>query len=189
MSPLKQHPQYLDSQKEIDDLNAALFKVRSRISEIEAALSSVAAAPDSAALAASALEFAATGVVKPSNATSPGLREELAVLMSQRSAVESLVGTKLAALEALTRELSKEVCNGLQQKHRQYAARYAEVMAQLDAIQEEEEAFVLQIARAGYEPQFTERVCWHLVGSFKELGDSAAYIRHRQLRGYGNAGT
>lgn len=180
LSPIEQHPRYKAAAAEINELTAALSKVRGRLQEIEI-LAAASPSPDRAsANLAAALEFAASGLVK----SAPGLVEERGILSDQERALVVAIDTRRQEQAALVSECSAALTRDLEPRHKALAKQYLALLQEIDAIAEQEVQWVNEIERAGYGVHLRERLVWRLIGRIDDSDGSALQTRARELRAY-----
>ena len=184
MIRLIDQPQHAECAQGINKLAEALAKVHGRIGEIEALMRTAAPVDSDSAHVTAALEFAQTGTVRAAGFDLASLSQEHVVLRTQREALEKAIRAQHEALHGVTQELSHGVCKEMEAKHRQLAKRYVAKLLELDAMHEEEMAFMREIEDAGYHASFLQYVRSPLLGMRRQMSESALWHRVRELQRY-----
>lgn len=189
MKAITEQPRYVAALNEINELNAALAKIQTRLFEIDAQLQlSEPQLDQHSNHVAAALSFAATGFVSAPSHSPDAIREERAMLLQQAAAVKSAVSERSAALHTLKQELSYSASREVAPEHAALCARYLKALRELCAIEEEEARLFGRVEKLGYDtPSFEPRIHWHLVGMGRiSEPDSMLWRRVREFAKFEN---
>ena len=166
MKAIAQQPRYIAALGEINELNAALAKIQTRLVEIDSQVQ-----PSEPQLGGhsnevvAALSFAATGVVSAPGNISFALREERRMLMEQGAAVQATVAQRSAAMNSLVQELSYAAAREVSPEHAVLCTRYIKALREFGALEEEEARLTDRVEKLGYDtPRFAHPIHWHAVG-------------------------
>ena len=178
--PLSRHPTYPEAAGEISRYQAALFKVETRIAEIEAQLRTAPSEEvrDEGHVKA-ALQFAESGVA--ARTTIPvHLHEEHLTLRNQAEALQRAIDAKSRVLATVRSEVSAHAVAKFTEYQADLRKRFADVLRELGAVMDEELQLVADLERQGYAVHFAELAQWPLLGSLRD-GDSVISMRLREI--------
>ena len=189
MKPITEQPRYVAALGEINELNAALAKIQTRLVEIDAQVHEGAPQLDRHSNhVAAALSFAATGVVSAPGNSPAALQQERDMLQQQAAAVQGTVSARSAAMYTLKQELSYSASRQVAPEHAALCTRYLKALRDLGEIEEEEVRLFGRVEKLGYDtPNFEHRIQWHAVGlgRISEL-DSMLWRRVREFAKFEN---
>ncbi|MEY4750399.1 MAG: hypothetical protein RIQ60_2613 [Pseudomonadota bacterium] len=182
LAQLAGNPQYSQVRSNLEEMRAALGKVRSRLAEISILLQQSAADTQPPGVA-DALQFAQTGKVMRRSGQVDELSEEQSTLRVHEDSLRRAIDSATHELQRVEGEASAAAMRELTPRHKALAKLYVAKLVELDALVMEEVRLASELQAAGYSPSFAEWLDWPLVG---RIDDPHSLIRQRvkELRAY-----
>lgn len=180
MTPLLEHPRYVEAMAEFNRLGAALGRIDARLAEIALLGRDLAAGNTGALLLAGLDQLEKVGTLP----TAQSLAAERSTLADQRAMTVAILEQSRTKVYVLVGELSNQVTAEMSTRHKALAVRMLKALRDLDAIQDEEDTLIRELAHAGYEARFAQRIDWPHVGRLADSSGSALWYRTRDLQRY-----
>ncbi len=185
LSKLAENPVFIEERKNLDELNVALFKVRTRIAEIELIRSTMQPEGPREPDVHDALAFASTGKLHRQAAVPVSDQlEELATLRTHERSLRQAIDRQTARLQQVESEHRVKVLKELTPEHKALMRRYLDALIALDAMVEEEAGLVRLVEAAGVEARFPETISCNNLGRANDTAGSYLFYRVRDIKAY-----